>query len=107
MHLRSLIVFERLEDMGFVAYAQSLHLLCFYLFFVRYGVHAATTDTCHRGRGVSCGISIVQAGLNMDNQLLLLETQLISATIRRLGANVAQVSPFLMCTIDIWRGLVF
>lgn len=32
MPLRSLIVFERLEDMGLVAYAQGLHLLCFYLF---------------------------------------------------------------------------
>lgn len=60
--------------MGFVAYAQGLHLLCFYLFlfssFVRYGVHDAMTDMCHRRRCVLCGISIVQAGLNMDNQLL-------------------------------------
>lgn len=59
--------------MGFVAYAQGL--ICFasmYLFFlVRYGVHDAMTDMCHRGRGRGevCGISIVQAGLNMDNQL--------------------------------------
>jgi hypothetical protein len=29
-----LIIFERLEDMGFVAYAEALHLLCFYMFFL-------------------------------------------------------------------------
>ncbi|KAJ9490483.1 hypothetical protein VN97_g2775 [Penicillium thymicola] len=36
--------------MGLVAYALGLHLLT--CFFVRYGVHDAMTDMCHRGRGV-------------------------------------------------------